>query len=155
MDISGDIKPVAKANYVSSARAIVKEVHVQSSARLEITAQLVAARPGARVARYIESHKGTQLARAFNLIKQHLHSLTCIHVKAKLGRDYSLAWLVMHAARLLEPSVMSSLHFVYLAMKHARGLVCIITSFDSFRSSSTCICGLARYLRSFVHFVFL
>ena len=91
MDISGDIKPVAKANYVSSARAIVKEVHVQSSARLEITAQLVAARPGARVARYIESHKGTQLARAFNLIKQHLHSLTCIHVKAKLGRDYSLA----------------------------------------------------------------
>ena len=93
MDISGDIKPVAKAlaNYVSSARAIVKEVHVQSSARLEITAQLVAARPGARVARYIESHKGTQLARAFNLIKQHLLSLTCIHVKAKLGRDYSLA----------------------------------------------------------------
>ena len=56
LDISGDIKPVAKANYVSSARAIVKEVHVQSSARLEITAQLVAARPGARVARYIESH---------------------------------------------------------------------------------------------------
>ena len=93
MDISGDIKPVAKANYVSSARAIVKEVHVQSSARLEITAQLVAARPGARVARYIESHKGTQLARAFNLIKQHLHALTCIHVKLKatLGRDYSLA----------------------------------------------------------------